>query len=163
MLRLTAAVISGSTALHVLDIDRAHTWIPNDLDIYTPAHTYQHVVEYLVDHEHYKVLKTDRAKPYSHTNPAINRVVHLERDDLDIDVIQSCNASALYPIPHFWSSHLMNYLSADGFCIAYPDYTLTGRGILTPNQMIGFQLPTFRTLSTITKYVERGYEIRTQP
>ncbi|EIW62571.1 uncharacterized protein TRAVEDRAFT_108110, partial [Trametes versicolor FP-101664 SS1] len=165
ILRLTRSVISGSTALHVLDIDRASAWTPNDLDIYAPITAAAVVVNYLVTVEGYDVVDSPApAKyPYPSSRSGFNAVAHLRRGDIEIDVIRSNTISALHPIPFFWSSHLMNYLTADSYCMAYPDDTLAGRGLLNPIQLIEHQYPLPRTMRTMKKYRARGYIFRSRP
>ncbi|OCH88799.1 hypothetical protein OBBRIDRAFT_693533, partial [Obba rivulosa] len=46
-----------------------------------------------------------------------------------IEVIRSVRETALYPICFFWSTLLMNYFSADAFCVAYPVLTFQRRGL----------------------------------
>ncbi|KAH9848188.1 hypothetical protein C2E23DRAFT_709698, partial [Lenzites betulinus] len=161
-LRLTSSVVSGSSALHVLDFARSHSWQPADLDIYTPRHAVQPMLDYLRLQESYVVHTADNTV-YLYDNPAIERVIHLRRGQKEIDVIQSSSPSPLLPIPHFWSSHLMNYLTADGYCMAYPQYTLAGQGLLSPVQLIDLQLPPPRTLNAMKKYSVRGYDFRSRP
>ncbi|KAH9855227.1 hypothetical protein C2E23DRAFT_866854 [Lenzites betulinus] len=162
MLRITSSVLSGSTALHILDNERAAQWSPSDLNIYTPRHGLQAFVDYLCASEGYSVTKIDTSK-YPYDNSSIEKVVHLQRTDHEIDVIQSSSSSALEPIPLFWSSHLMNYLTADGFCVAYPTYTLSGRGLLNPFKLVGLQIPPPRSINAMEKYVARGYNFRARP
>lgn len=47
-----------------------------------------------------------------------------------IRVIQSVARSPLFTIPHYYSSHLMNYISSDRICVAYPTLTYARQGIL---------------------------------
>lgn len=48
-----------------------------------------------------------------------------------IRVYRSANRSAVYPIAFFRNTLLMNYLSFDHICIAYPHLTFGRRGVVT--------------------------------
>ncbi|KAL1941336.1 hypothetical protein VTO73DRAFT_7153 [Trametes versicolor] len=163
ILRLTSAIISGSTALHVLDIDRAHDWTPSDLDIYVPVHNARRLISYLCVEEGYSAYDTDNSKYPYYPPSGMRGVTHLRRSGLEIDIIQSSTRSALHPLPYFWSTHVMNYLTADSFCIAYPDFTLRGHGLFNPVQLVDFEYPRPRTLSVVKKYTDRGYCFRGRP
>lgn len=162
-LRVTGSVISGSAALYILDVDRATKWYPNDLDIYAPITSAAIMVTYLVTVEGYEILDKPPPESRYYSSPGFNSVAHLRRGDFEIDVIRSNTISALHPIPYFWSTHLMNYLTADAYCIAYPNDTLIGRGLLNPVQLIAHQYPLPRTMRTMKKYKARGYIFRSRP
>lgn len=80
-----------------------------------------------------------------------------------IDIIPSINASPLFPISFFWASHLMNYLTADSFCAAYPEYTFAQRAVLSPVQLIDHRYPSPEIVRVIRKYEDRGYQFRVRP
>ncbi|KAI0359246.1 hypothetical protein OH77DRAFT_1375134, partial [Trametes cingulata] len=162
VLGAVGAVVSGSTALHILDIQGSARWVPNDLDIYTPLGKAVRLVSYLVKAEYYQYTGCHLSN-YHGDFGGYTKVFHLEKSGRKIDVIQSCTASALHPIPYFWSTHVMNYLTADSFCIAYPTFTLSGRGLLNPLPLIKHRYPRERTLSVMAKYQDRGYDFRLYP
>ncbi|KAI9067023.1 hypothetical protein FKP32DRAFT_1601418 [Trametes sanguinea] len=161
ILRLTCSVISGSIALHVLDIDRASTWTPTDLDIYTPNYSAIQIISYLCKIEGYNIV--DHPDHYSFPAGGYDCIFHLRRGNSHIDVIQSNTRSALQPIPYFWATHVMNYLTSDSFCIAYPDLTLDGKSLLNPIHLIDRLHPSTTVIHNIHKYSERGYTFRTRP
>ncbi|KAI9069830.1 hypothetical protein FKP32DRAFT_37151 [Trametes sanguinea] len=158
MLRITSSVISGSTALHILDVERGKNWTPTDLDIYTPHYSALQIVRYLCKVEHYHIHPNPAH--YSYPISGFIAVFHLRRGDIKIDVIQSTTRSALHPLPYFWSTHVMNYLTADSFCIAYPEYTLHGKGLLNPIHLLDSVVPDRRIVANIQKYITRGYDFR---
>ncbi|KAJ8473933.1 hypothetical protein ONZ51_g7556 [Trametes cubensis] len=162
VLRATMSVVSGSTVLHIIDQARSPTWAPNDLDIYAPLDGAGRVASYLIDVEHY-TRKAVQEPTYDGVYAGFKAVIHLSKGDLQIDVIQSITTSALYPLPFFWSTHVMNYFTADMFCVVYPTYTFQGRGLLNPAVLISKQYPTIRTLQVIGKYQTRGYDFRVYP
>lgn len=47
-----------------------------------------------------------------------------------VRVVRSCNNSPFYLVPHYPSTHLMNYLARDHIAIAYPTLTFDGKGVL---------------------------------
>lgn len=161
-LRSTKSVIAGSCVLNLLDIERAKYWTPNDLDIYCPSEYTLRMVWYLCQVEHYNVSDV-HISSYSGDSAGFKRVVHLEKEDRRIDVIQSATLSALHPIPFFWGTHLVNYISADSFCLAYPTLTLQGRGLLNPISLIEYRYVRQRTLDVLRKYESRGYDFRLHP
>ncbi|KAI9064829.1 hypothetical protein FKP32DRAFT_1527238, partial [Trametes sanguinea] len=160
LLRLTSSVISGSTALHILDVDRAATWTPMDLDIYAPCHSALQVVAYMCRVEKYELL--EHPDTYSYAAGGFDTVYRLRRGTKEIDIIQSSTRSALHPIPFFWSTHVMNYLTADSFCIAYPELTLNGKALLNPIHLLDNLHAPPSVVANITKYNARGYDFRTR-
>ncbi|KAH9846472.1 hypothetical protein C2E23DRAFT_696829, partial [Lenzites betulinus] len=160
MLRITGTIISGSTALYVLDRDRATGWEPSDLDLYAPSHHGTRISRYLSQCEGY-VYQGTAEHLYASDSAGFVRVTRWQnRHGMRIDLIHSQTQSALFPLPFFWSTHLMNYLTADSFCIAYPALTLRGRGLLNPVALSDSRFPTHRTLNVMTKYQLRGYDFR---
>lgn len=162
VLRLTGSVISGSTALHILDGARRAAWAPNDIDVYVPRGKAMRIVTHLQVVEDFHLTRQDSAF-YGRTASGFSRVIHLSKGNTSIDIIESLTQSALHPIPYFWSTHLINYLTADSFCIAYPDHLLTGRGVLNPIALLEGQYPSPRTLMVMEKYRARGYDVRLSP
>ncbi|KAI9059957.1 hypothetical protein FKP32DRAFT_1100579 [Trametes sanguinea] len=160
ILRLTKSIISGSTALNILDIDRASNWTPTDLDIYTPHHAVIQMLVYLTKIEGYDIINDP--PQYSFPSGGFTAVYRLRRGTKTINVIQSATCSALHPLPHFWATHVMNYITSDTFCIAYPEYTLNGKALLNPIHLIDNLHAPPRTVANITKYTARGYDIRTR-
>lgn len=56
-----------------------------------------------------------------------------------IRVYRSANQSAVYPIVFFRHTMLMNYLSFDHMCVAYPALTFTGRGAITTRALQDYE------------------------
>ncbi|KAI0358773.1 hypothetical protein OH77DRAFT_1579609 [Trametes cingulata] len=56
-LHITQSVLSGSTVLHILDIQGLHTWVPHDLNIYAPVDTLRCMVRYLITTEGYQLQR----------------------------------------------------------------------------------------------------------
>ncbi|EIW54752.1 uncharacterized protein TRAVEDRAFT_91056, partial [Trametes versicolor FP-101664 SS1] len=127
LMRLLGAVISGSFALAFMVRDDNLRFTPNDLDVYLPAQYGRRFAQYLVDVEGYAVVGQTRL-PYGMAHEV---VLALGKGSSRIEVIPSTSGSALLPIAHFWSSHVKNFISADTFCVAYPEQTFKGRGLLS--------------------------------
>ncbi|KAJ3529885.1 hypothetical protein NM688_g7790 [Phlebia brevispora] len=184
ILRSLGAVISGSFALnYVLGTSSCDE---SDLDIYVPFDQFQAMVAYLADVEGYmeddgeaerrRVLGQEQERLHdeamlqlAHHNPhytfipvetGILRVASLRKATRKIDVIQSKSASALYAITRFWSTLQMNYLSASGYCVAYPQTTFRRIGVVSPHVMRDNANPRSFVLQLIHKYEARGYTFR---
>ncbi|KAI0351825.1 hypothetical protein OH77DRAFT_1562849 [Trametes cingulata] len=127
-LRLTQSVISGSFALWFLLHGQERCFKPADLNIYVPCKYGRRFADYLITAEGYKLCKTQAALYAGFRRVAHSTVLVLQRASTRIDVVVSSNDSALYPLSHFWASHLMNYISSDSYCVAYPDLTFARRG-----------------------------------
>ncbi|KAH9852996.1 hypothetical protein C2E23DRAFT_686620, partial [Lenzites betulinus] len=162
MMRAMGAVISGSFALHFLDRDRQLQWCARDLDIYVGAEYGCRLVYYLMYVEHYGNLR-HKNREYPHSFGGFRTIVTLSRHDSSIDIVFSTSSSPLLPIAHFWGSHVVNYIAADTFCLAYPTFTLEGRGLLHPERLLQWRHTTTYILTLIEKYVQRGYDFRIRP
>lgn len=142
LLCITRSVVSRSTALQILDVECASQWTPHDTDIYTPIDTTFHIEDYLVNVKKYAKYNPPQTSPLGTTSPpngphsdiekGYHCVICLQRGKTCINIIQSTTPSALHPIPFFWASHITNFVSANGFILTHPNYTLKGHGILNP-------------------------------
>ena len=79
-----------------------------------------------------------------------------------IHVNESLTRSALHPIPHFWSTSHMNFITSKGVCCAYPSLTFHARGLLTPLCLDNQCLPSSSVLLLIRKYEQRGFQFSTR-
>ncbi|KAI9063180.1 hypothetical protein FKP32DRAFT_1553809, partial [Trametes sanguinea] len=122
VLRLLHAVISGSFALAFLLRNNEPKIIARDLDIYVPHKYAKRLARYLTAGEGYSVVLSHHHRYDG--NAAIASVQVLAKGAMRIEIIESTTSSALFPLPHFWATHVVNYLTADTFCIAYPSHTL---------------------------------------
>lgn len=169
-LRSSRAVISGSLALWFI-IGGADCWFPHDCDIYTPLGEAEALHSYLRSHAGYEPDASrkdfvndsseseyeDSSSPDPRANPSIASVQHLINGTRHkIDIIESSNASALFPLPRFWSTILPNYISADSLCCPYPFLTLRHQGCLCLADMA----PVAPVLRAMEKYKDRHFVIR---
>ena len=131
VMRDTGSVISGSTALWYL-MRMPDSWTPNDMDIVTPYSSFSDVLSYLMTLPG-ATLIDEQADDYRFL-PGYCCRYRVRTTGGYIDILQSRTDSPLTVITGYWSTHVMNAMSADAFWSAYPSLTLAGIGIynLTP-------------------------------
>lgn len=135
--------------------------MPKDLDIYTPRSTFLRMARYLIDVEGY--APSDPRTPLYADVVNIRRIVTLRKGDRCIDLVQSSSESPTMPIAGFYASHLVNFITADGYFMAYPGLTLRGRSVMYPGR-IRHGTGIDSTIDALReKYRTRGYQIRMQP
>ena len=163
----TKTVISGSSAVFFFEGQPA--WVPRDLDLYTTFEGFHVIIAYLVAFEGYKVV-TKRSRLiddaiFLYTTLSGSVLFHrLERGDgMSIDICASRTDCPLYPIASFWSPLLMNYITPNSFCCAYPE-------LLDSKLLLDISLTTQEWLQGVnerprSKYCNRGYffTLATQP
>lgn len=173
-MRRTGTVLSGSCALAFLD--RGSTWAPTDFDFYCPAHTFEDFCTFIVA-ELGGTVTTHTATPVStgrltnsydganaaHDDAAHDSYLHrsttttiIERRVICVgsavlDVLRSAAPTALLPIPAFHSTIVVNFVSADGFVVAYPWSLSKKSSILAARPL------TRSDLTAVQKYRGRGY------
>ncbi|KAF7796981.1 hypothetical protein EIP86_008170 [Pleurotus ostreatoroseus] len=161
----TKTVISGSSAVFFFEGQPA--WVPRDLDLYTTFEGFHVIIAYLVAFEGYKVV-TKRARLiddaiFLYTTLSGSVLFHrLERGDgMSIDICASRTDCPLYPIASFWSPLLMNYITPNSFCCAYPE-------LLDSKLIFDISSPTQEWAQGAhdhrrSKYSDRGYTIESLP
>lgn len=163
MLRHTRSVISGSTAVAFGVnglMDKPFT--PNDLDIYASIVHGVTVIQHLRRVEGYnafipKLTQVSLSIDDYHGGIAtVIRLVHSTKPK--IDVICSTRISALHPLCFFWSTIPMTYLTADGFCTAYPGPFFAREGFFHPIQC---ERP--KVKECMEKYIDRGFHVSNFP
>ena len=126
MLRETGAIVSGSTALWFFLRTRT-AWKPGDMDLITPLATFGTVVDHVMSlpgaaevyykPDDYRLLPGYGQRRRVRTNGGY------------IDIVQSGTASPFTVVSGYWSTHVMNALTADAFWSAYPAHTIKMLGI----------------------------------
>lgn len=87
----------------------------------------------------------------------IVQVTKLFKDGVKIDLIQVKGSSSLFALTRFWSTLQMNYLTAHGFCCAYPALTLKNVGVMAP-VILNLNPLRQKFIETLKhKYERRGY------
>ncbi|KAJ3551453.1 hypothetical protein NM688_g4693 [Phlebia brevispora] len=87
----------------------------------------------------------------------IVEVATMRKGDRKIDVIRNQSASAVFAITRFWSTLQMNFISANGFCCAYPSPTSQRVGIINPLALTLEGQPRSFIGPLVRKYSQRGY------
>ncbi|KAH9925077.1 hypothetical protein B0H21DRAFT_700968 [Amylocystis lapponica] len=156
VLELTDSLVSGSVALAFFLRDKG--WCPHDLDIFVPYGHYLRVVNYLIAVEGYSIATTSLTD-YNFAEAVTHRT-RLHRPGAVIDVLRCTSAFAVAAVPSFWSSHLMNFLSADSFGCAYPTLTFMRRGVLHPERLIEYRHVTPDIVRAMITYRLRAFDFR---
>lgn len=150
-------VVSGSVVLQLLNSNCK--WQPSDMDVYVPLGPgFDDMLRYLTEDEHFSVISLiDGIDIYA---AGIRQVVKLRRhsDSAGIDLILSRTSSTLYPLLHFYSTHVMNFISSNAIGCFYPRLTLSNRGVLSALQLPPSGAISPRIQRCIAKYETRGFE-----
>ena len=125
------AVISGSGALYLLQPFLATPWIPNDLDIYISHDNAQLLLAALTIEGYCQVLSSP-ARSKSYLRPQFHSTITFVHSQQTIDVIVATKSTGIYPIFHFHSTILMNFVTHDSICCTYPQLTLRGLSVIHP-------------------------------
>ncbi|KAI0317652.1 hypothetical protein OF83DRAFT_1120093 [Amylostereum chailletii] len=129
VLRSSKAVIGGSFALHIA-LRAGTTWRPANLDIYCPYKTFPSMIKLLVDTEGYAIMAmTASGHPSSpdFKNDIVTAFSLIRvHDNTQVAVYSTTNPSPLPAITRAWATHLVNFVTADSVCVAYPVLTLDG-------------------------------------
>ncbi|KAI6004663.1 hypothetical protein EDD15DRAFT_2155331 [Pisolithus albus] len=154
MLRSCDAIISGSTALHLLLPEYGTRWTPKDLDIYVPLATSTALLNRL-HYEGYTIDNQVHMNDVSYTYSHVHEVVVLCKGPNKIDVVISRTSTALTPIFQFHSTVVMNFVSADTFFCSYPRLTLRRLSMVNAGPL--YCSPhRRRVLDAVRKYQSRG-------
>lgn len=115
---VTGTIISGSNALRFAD--RQAVWVPNDIDFYCTPRGFRIFCTYLEEYLGAVLIdeKINKQGAYSFNGFAQRR--RYKAPMATVDVMCSTTSSALYPLTFFHSTLVMNALSANSICIAYP-------------------------------------------
>ena len=152
------AVISGSTALHILLPKSTTLWSPTDLDIYVPMHC-QLQLGHLLKNKGYRLQKqVSTNKPAS----KIFTVMTFSKPGKKIDVIVCTTDCAVPPIFQEHCTAAMNFITASSIFCAYPSLTFRGLAMKNSPQLY---FSCFSDIGAVAldKYKECGYEFITCP
>lgn len=154
----TKSVFSGSQVLRFVDRGPGKlNWTAGDLDIYTTKSKAKQLTAFF-EREGYKgsIVPGGRRKDRRYVGEfSIICVVTLEKTDgQSVDVVISSAETPLIPIARYYSTHVVNVITAYSISVAHPDSTLVGKGYLrawAPN--------TTALDDAIRKYERRGYQL----
>ena len=154
MLRDTGSIVSGSTALWFF-LRMRTTWTPGDMDLITPYATFDTVLAY--------IMSLPGANPVFYKPddylllPSYCKRQRIRTPGGYIDIVQSRTDSPFTVVSGYWSTHVMNALTADAFWSAYPSHTLNMKGIYNHTPKGGCYT------SAVDKHIERGFRISSEP
>ncbi|KAK7681748.1 hypothetical protein QCA50_015095 [Cerrena zonata] len=150
MMRHTNTIISGSTALYFLHRQPC-TWTPGDTDIIVaPAH-FDTTLRFIMALPGAVITYDSRNVPaglYQAIGATLDRLVKITTDMGAFDVMMSREISPYHPITHYWTTLVMNALTADFFVCAYPTLTYSHRGAIQSHSSRPVPLQ---------KYINRGF------
>ncbi|EMD30852.1 hypothetical protein CERSUDRAFT_78582 [Gelatoporia subvermispora B] len=155
-MQITRAIISGSC---VASFFLRSTSIPPpgaDLDVYCPFGQSERIGRYLEAVEGYTY--TAVLPPALDYVGGIAMVHRYEKNSLQIDLVESLTSSAANPIPFFYGTHLVSWMSADQYCCAYPRLTFDMHSVLSGQRLLDWNIPDGRVLEAIRKYEQRGVQ-----
>ena len=145
-------IISGSVALLFL-LWTSSSWQPGDMDIYIARNEYQPFLTALETTCQVTYQPRDHSSP-KNDYPSLF-ITNVRRystpTGLHIDIIQSASTSPVTPLPNFWTTLVVNFLTPHAAVCAYPHDTLSHHG---------FVQETRRSISSLrarNKYERRGF------
>ena len=156
ILHICDAVVSGSHALRILLPTATTSWEAKDLDIYVSAARVGQLIN-LLCREGCELAAVDAQTAHEYASSSVKEVISLWRQQHRIDVIISGTDDPITPVFEFHSTVIMNFITAEAICCAYPSLTLRQKSIVNPYAL--YQHPLGRTsLGSWEKYEERGIE-----
>ncbi|KAI6024934.1 hypothetical protein BKA83DRAFT_4024580, partial [Pisolithus microcarpus] len=155
MLHTCDAVISGSTALHILQPNLDTLWTPADLDIYVPLATSMHMLNCVMV-EGYSIVSDGQQVQMRYTHSHVHRVIVLSNGERNIDVVVSATSVVLSPIFQFHSTAIMNFVSADTIFCSYPRLTFQHLSLLNA-AAVYYSRHMGHIIDAMQKYVTRGF------
>lgn len=127
-------MLSGSFLLEL--IDRESITDTTVVDLYAPYNRWEEVLQYLDSRDCERIANEDfDPLPTGTTHCTIFAI-----GSSLVRVYQSANEAAVFPIPFSRHTLLMNYMSFDHICIAYPTTTLRHRGVATTRALRDWEM-----------------------
>ncbi len=170
LMREVGAILAGSAVLHMLcplfdAVQDYDFFVPSD-HLYTLAH-------YLILEEGFEMENLNEREG---TNgcmiedlrylAGIGSRITLRKGTVIVDVIAVGAADdwdcAYAVIASAWTTLLFNYAGPDEIMVGYPTLTLLGRGLIQWDRALHPSFPHGTRMEELEKYVERGYQFRTQ-
>ncbi|KAF7790023.1 hypothetical protein EIP86_000971 [Pleurotus ostreatoroseus] len=153
------ACVAGPVALALLDwgnfsVARA------TLDIYVPVSKAYRMQLFLTRSEHYHLRRKIQLTYGENENLHLDTCYEFERESKIIRV-RSVRAESFFgAVPAAWCTILMNAVTPAGIYCAYPAATLGGRGVINGHYLDFDGMPDGVLPKLLTRYRERGYDIR---
>lgn len=162
ILRITNSVIAGPITLALIDRRRTlRDAISNTVHIYSPQNTFDQLHSHFLEVEKGVIVDDGPSLLRSGTNSiaynvlGLLDVVRIQTSKATFHILRATSASPTQPLPYLWSTLLMNFFTADAFCIAYPKLTLKRIGIISDH----IKAPSFKLDHLQKKYETLGYRI----
>lgn len=177
VMRGTRAFIGGSLALTLFCPIR---FKPSNADIFVPDAEVESLLIHLTTREGFEIAKTtvvDRGIVLP-TDPTLDEditdygagvvaVRRLRRGALWVNVLtfRDTSPSAVNPnvLTLAWTTLLMNYVTPDYACCAYPSLTFLGRGLYHMDRWMDRSFPGDNSNHLLNTYADRGFELSRHP
>ncbi len=150
-MRVTGTCLSGGKCLSLLD--RTSHWQSHDWDFYCPHEGFDNFCLYVIDQLGGSTIEHDCVETETYHDAGFCERRRMRTCAGVFDVLRSRSSSALLPIPHFHSTILVNFISADTFCIAYPWALHAREGVIQTRPLDS------TTRAAVDKYIARGYRM----
>lgn len=158
LLKTTGAVVSGSSALNMVQAKRGAVEI-NDLDVYITLPFFQELVSFFKETEGYKMVRRfHRPHPGPYNNTDIAKLFRLHKNGQRVDIMVTSLPSAVAPIFQSHSTVIMNFISAQAVFCAYPGWTLNMAGLIHP-RTYKQNATNLETINGLAKYMRRGFNL----
>lgn len=159
LLERTGTVISGSSALHLIQA-KSEALKLNDLDLYV-THEFDKEVMKHMKGEGYEVKRESERKT-EYDNSAMKKVYKLTKNNHEVDIIVTDWACAIIPIMQYHSTAVMNYMMAHSLVCLYPEWTRNRQSFVNP-QMYLNNGTNIHTIMALMKYVRKGFHMSADP
>ena len=149
------AVISGSTALHLLLPAVTTNWVPSDLDLYVPSSGYSKL-EHWIARQGYCISHVGERAGNVYLYATMEQKLRFSNGLRTIEIVVSKTEAACAPIFQFHSTAVMNFFSAERIFCAYPKHTFAYLSMVNPGRVYcdAFQLD---NMDALRKYEDRGF------
>ena len=131
MLSDCCAGFSGSAALLLLLPAANCTWMPNDMDLYSPASGYCRMKDWLLQ-EGFSVVWGRKQETSGYHHSEISMMVKFTNGHWNVDVVLSKTEAALAPVFKFHSTAVMNFVGGNVIFCAYPQLTFQYHARVNP-------------------------------
>ncbi|KAF7790454.1 hypothetical protein EIP86_001409 [Pleurotus ostreatoroseus] len=143
------AVMVGSSAVHFCQ--PSSSWAPTVVEFTVPSQYFERFCDNLQ-----RLSRGAATHPATDTD-AENRAVAGRRvvrsAHATFDILSSAEITSLNPITHFYSTHLMTFVSSTAICVAYPHTFFKRMGVIHPasnHELVA---------RGVHKWAERGYQL----
>ncbi len=161
MLETTRSVLGGEAALCILFPEFGRP--PSHIHIYSPRSTHSRLVNYLVVQEAFssEVVEPDPEKTgHAGHIDGVRSVTRLCKGDIVLEIIQSRNSSAIFPITSEWCLGLFNYIAVRSYMSAYAPLIRHHRVLVNPARLLPDNVAPGDVRRSLVFWQRSGWEIR---